>query len=315
MNQPSTKDGALSERQKTGYLNQEFRFFHLKDQKQMTFPYHYHDFCKIVCFLSGQVTYFIEGKAYFLQPKDILLINQYDLHRPVVKTKEPYERIVIWLRSDYLRKLSNEESNLSDCFKRSCETGYHLIRLNQTMLAPIMEQFAVMETCLTRDKQEFGASLLLQNKLSELLIYLNRYNSIYTNERDNSALLYDKRIEDLMQYITNHLDEDLSIDLLSKRFYISRYYLMRKFKTETGFTLHNYIIKKRLFHALEQMRRGVPVTNAAMESGFLDYSVFFKAFKRQFGCLPSEYEKIDSDTIQHFLSASDDEPTKSILFP
>ena len=46
---------------KTGYLNSDFKFFHLKDNTRKDFPFHYHDFNKILLFLQGDVTYTIEG--------------------------------------------------------------------------------------------------------------------------------------------------------------------------------------------------------------------------------------------------------------
>lgn len=45
--------------EKTGYLKNDFRIFHLKDARKMDIAYHYHDFDKIVLFLSGDVTYSI----------------------------------------------------------------------------------------------------------------------------------------------------------------------------------------------------------------------------------------------------------------
>lgn len=50
--------------EKTGYLNEQFRLFHLKDQTRKEFSYHYHDFHKVVIFISGKAAYHIEGKAY-----------------------------------------------------------------------------------------------------------------------------------------------------------------------------------------------------------------------------------------------------------
>jgi hypothetical protein len=44
---------------KRGYLNKDFEFFHLKDNKAMQFEFHYHDFNKIIIFISGNVTYLI----------------------------------------------------------------------------------------------------------------------------------------------------------------------------------------------------------------------------------------------------------------
>ena len=56
---------------RSGYLQQNFRLFHLKDKKEQQFDFHYHDFDKIVIFLSGNVTYIVEGKSYHLKPWDI----------------------------------------------------------------------------------------------------------------------------------------------------------------------------------------------------------------------------------------------------
>jgi quercetin dioxygenase-like cupin family protein len=64
-----------SDKVKRGYLNEDFHFFRLKDQKKNEFEYHYHDFNKIIIFLSGEVTYLIEGKSYILKPWDILLVG------------------------------------------------------------------------------------------------------------------------------------------------------------------------------------------------------------------------------------------------
>lgn len=58
----------FSQTEKTGYLNEDFRLFHIKDQTKKEFAYHYHDFHKVVIFISGKVVYHIEGKAYQLSP-------------------------------------------------------------------------------------------------------------------------------------------------------------------------------------------------------------------------------------------------------
>ena len=63
---------------------------------------------------------------------------------------------------------------------------------------------------------------------------------------------------------------------------------MRKFKEETGYTLHNYITSKRLLTAREYIDNGVPILKAAQISGFGEYSSFVRAYKKQFGKAPSQ---------------------------
>ena len=48
--------------EKTGYLNEQFRLFHLKDQTRKEFSYHYHDFHKVVIFISGKAAYHLRRK-------------------------------------------------------------------------------------------------------------------------------------------------------------------------------------------------------------------------------------------------------------
>ena len=79
--------------EKKGYLNEEFRLFHIKDQTGQEFSYHYHDFHKVVIFLSGKVTYHIEGKAYQLKPWDILLVSRHAIHKSEINASVPYERL------------------------------------------------------------------------------------------------------------------------------------------------------------------------------------------------------------------------------
>lgn len=81
--------------EKTGYLDQEFRLFHIKDQTKRTFAYHYHDFHKVIIFLSGKAAYHIEGKSYYLKPWDILLVNRHAIHKPEIDFSVPYERCAL----------------------------------------------------------------------------------------------------------------------------------------------------------------------------------------------------------------------------
>ena len=87
-----------------------------------------------------------------------------------------------------------------------------------------------------------------------------------------------------------HLPEELTIDHLAGVFFLSRYYLMHRFKAVYGCTLHQYIRQKRLQQAAEQIRQGVPVLKAAEEAGFGDYSVFLRAFRGAYGRSPREWK-------------------------
>ena len=99
------------------------------------------------------------------------------------------------------------------------------------------------------------------------------------------------KINQIISYINENLSEELSLDQLADRFYISKYYLSRQFKQFTGLSLYQYIMKKRLISARNMLRAGSPVMDACLYCGFGDYSNFLKAFKREFGQNPSKYSR------------------------
>ena len=101
---------------KRGYLNEDFRLFHLKDSRAQKVDYHYHEFDKLILLLGGKVAYLVEGVTYFLQPWDILLVQHNLIHRPIIDPSEPYERVVIWLGRDWLAARSDPGEPMDACF-------------------------------------------------------------------------------------------------------------------------------------------------------------------------------------------------------
>ncbi|WP_026889329.1 AraC family transcriptional regulator [Clostridium beijerinckii] len=272
---------------KSGYLNNDFQLFHLRDKKNQEFEFHYHDFNKIIIFLSGKVTYLIEGKAYNLKPWDILLVNNHDVHKPIIDSSEIYERIIIWANSDFIENHNYENCDLSTCFRLANEKSFNLIRLDSKLQDNI--KFIIESLNISFNSQDFGSKLLSNSLFIQLLVYLNRVhlNNMYIN--DETSLRYDKQIEKILKYINNNLPENLSVETLSQKFYISKYYLMHKFKKETGYTLHNYVNQKRLLMAKDLISNGDQITKVYLQCGFNDYTCFLRSFKNLFKKSPSEF--------------------------
>lgn len=272
---------------KRGYLQENFDFFHLKDKKNMKFEIHYHDFNKIIIFISGKVTYLIEGKAYQLKPWDILLVNSNEIHQPLIDPSETYERIILWVNSFFLMKQDHDKSTLLTCFALANERKMNLLRLSPEQLSSIKNLLSELEGA---DKSQEFASEILKNALFlQLMVYLNRISLGIENDKEHPDIQYDKTIAQILKYVNEHLSEDLSMDKLSSVFFLSKYYLMHKFKQHTGYTLHNYILQKRLLAANSLIKEGKSITAACIESGFNDYSNFVRSFKKLFGLSPKKH--------------------------
>lgn len=265
--------------EKTGYLKEEFRLFHINDQTKKDFSYHYHDFHKIIVFISGKVTYHIEGKAYHLKPRDILLVSQGAIHKPEIDPSVPYERYIFWIRDD----LSCQE--LNTCFQKANDRSFNLVRADSALQERLKDLLPEIEQTL--QNKHFGDTVLRNALFTQFMIYINRIFLRTSSSPDKKAYSSDTQVEQLLKYINRNLSENLSIDQLAERFFLSKYHMMRKFKNETGYTIHNYITSKRLLMARSLISQGIPVMKAALASGFRDYTTFVRAYKKQFGKAPS----------------------------
>lgn len=269
----------MEEYKKTGYLQGEFKMFHLTDEKQDEFSYHYHDFEKILIFLRGNVTYHIEGRAYPLKPYDIVLVKAGEVHKPVIEAEGIYERIIIYVSPEFLASYREEECDLGYCFTKAEAEKSHVLRL------PSFQHSQLYETCHRLEQsfseKEYGMLLYQRILFVEFMIHLNRaalYNFVHYMEMEGA----NEKIVAVIDYLNSHLEEDITIDLLASTFYVSRYYLMHRFKEETGYSIGQYVTTKRLLLARSLIQDGMAVTEACYQCGFKNYSTFSRAYKKQF---------------------------------
>ncbi len=277
-----------SEIGKRGYLHEPYRLFHLRDDRALQLDYHYHEFDKLVLLLGGRIVYHIEGRSYPLQPLDVLLVSRNLIHQPVVEPGVPYERMVLWIDRDFMARYSGPGANLADCFTLTAGRGMHLYRPRGEERERWRALFEHVESAV-RDGG-FAAQLLADTCALQLLVELNRAVLGMSGEEDPASYRFDPKMEEVTGYIMEHLAEELTIDRLAGAFFLSRYYLMHRFKEVYGCSVQQYVRQKRLQRAAESIRRDVPVLKAAEDAGFGDYSVFLRAFRAAYGKSPREWK-------------------------
>ena len=243
---------------------------------------HHHDFYEIYMLLRGQVAYTVENHLYHMEPGDIMLVSPLDLHQARISMeKNTYERIVLWISTDYLKNLSSPSTDLARCFM----TGYgSLLRPPGPDSAPLRRELERLSSF--HSSTEYGSDLLAKNSLIRVLVELNRaaMNSSVTGDWRS-----DQVVDGVVAYIGDHFSEPLSLDELSQRFFISKYHLLRKFDAQVGTTVHRYILQKRLIIARQQLCAGVSPSQVSLNCGFGDYANFYRAFRREYGMTPRQY--------------------------
>ena len=97
-----------------------------------------------------------------------------------------------------------------------------------------------------------------------------------------------KELNDVINYIENHLTDDLSLETISAYAGVSDYHFRQIFFYIAGITLHDYIKNRKLSEANNDLLEGESVTNVAFKYGYESLDGFTRAFKKWNGHLPSE---------------------------
>lgn len=239
------------------------------------FQLHKHQTYEIVLFLQGSAKSQVEGNQYTLSPGDVLVVSYNETHMLYVDEDCPYERIVIELADDVLTPFSDRQADFFSAINERPLGTDNLIG------ASLVKQYG-LDKYIHRifDLFEAGGNeneVVAQCVTIELLAAIKK---ILTTEITASASPTNQKVEAVLKYINANLDKDLSLDALASHFYISKYHLCRIFKKHTTFSINQYISMKRVILASALVTAGASTTDACFQSGFNDYSSFYKAYKK-----------------------------------
>lgn len=266
-------------------LSSNYEIYHYQNQDLIEVSLHHHDFYECYFLLSGSVDYLIEGKTYYLQKGDLVLINCRELHQAKINPgSHPYERIVLWINRSFLNELISLSTELAHCFEAPDRMNILRAEVSvQKAIEQLLHKLLSLE-----GYQGVGYDVLYRAYLMELIVHMN--NAMRSGKAAQSIdMEKSSLIDGIVDYISEHIHEDITLDTLSSRFYLSKYHLLRVFKKHTGTTLHRYIIQKKLIEAKELILTNVPITEVYQACGFGDYSNFFRAFKNEYGLTPKQF--------------------------
>lgn len=235
---------------------------------------------EILFFLKGDCEFRVEGSVYQMQPNDIVIASEFEMHRMKHHSyQQPYDRIVISLKDSFFEK------NHCDIFKHiftSRALGTHnLFSASLVTQNGIDSVFKELEQYISDN--DATKELAINSKLIDLLYKLNKL-SINTE----SDQLQNSNIKNILTYINDNITTPLSLEDIASHFYISKYHLCHLFKQHTGLTINNYINRKRLLIAREHVELGKSLTDASFEAGFRNYTSFYKMYVRDYGQSPSK---------------------------
>lgn len=240
------------------------------------FKMHTHLRNELYFFVGGNASFYVEGHHYPLKSGDIMVMNSTEAHCIAVAPDAPYERYVIHFdrgaitgidpTGELLAVFENRGLGEFNQYRRKdFETGNYLIFLENIF------------------KDTTNRELQIKTNFYALL---NELNNAFHYKKINEAPDGETQIQQVIRYINNNLGGNLSLEELSRTFYLSKPQLCKSFKEHTGCTVLNYITTKRLLAAQKEIENGINATKIFSNYGYSDYSAFYRAYKKFFGYSP-----------------------------
>lgn len=250
---------------------------------------HKHNFYEIYYLLSEQLDYVIGRQEYHMKKGDFLLMPPGLLHYPTdmhISPKNHYSRIVLWINIDFFENFIKIDSSINQMWDTVIKNNAYLIRPTTGASSHLYDHF--LRLLNEKTHPEFASKAMIHSILMEIFVIINRilYRTPNFESHSTSANIF----SNLINYIHSHLAEDLSLEILSKHFFVSKGYISQIFKKYMEISVHQYILSLRLEGSRKAIQAGIPIMTAVDMYGFHDYSSFYRAFKGAFQMSPKEYQ-------------------------
>ncbi len=268
----------------TSYNDDALYFHHALDDKPNpeNFMMHNHLFYEIYFFISGKGAFYVEGSEYPLHSGDLLIMNSNEAHYIAIDPSAPYERFALHFKKELIYKIDPSGTLVRPFEKRIAGKNNLFVKndFKDDMYSALLHNIINAEPAYRRIQA-----------MTNLFALLNEISIAYNTTEKSEPSGNETVIYSIIRYLNNHIRQPLSLDEICSRFYISKAQLCRVFKKTTGATVWDYITLKRLSAAQDMILSGQPATLASTSCGFGDYSAFYRAYKRHFGCAPTKTSK------------------------
>ncbi len=248
---------------------------------------HFHDFYEICILLDRTAAHIIEGSLYEMQPYDLVLLRPSLLHKTQYPRGTPPRRLMIrFAMPNPLPGLETDHQALFSIFNEPVPIFRFSEERRQEILAPLNRIFA-----WSQHPSEVQA-MAIHHQFVEFLCGIHRYAAENGYVREQTGSSISRQMYAVASYIHSHYQQELSLDEVARKFYVSAPHLSRQFNQVTGFTFTEYVQMTRIRNAQQQLLHSRDkITDIAARCGFASFSQFNRIFNKHNGMPPRAYRQ------------------------
>lgn len=246
-------------------------------QKQIDSSKHWHNCIELCLVLTGSLSITIDTETYHLVEDDIILMNTGQMHQII----QSNDNVIVTLHIDTTYYKKGMEDGI---FFLCNSAAYH----NKDKFLELKKLIAKIIYVQYNDTQ--GNVLLSISFSYQLMLELVK-NFKSTEKRTlscSSKSLY--RLGEVIQYLSENYSEQITLDEVAERAFLSPSYLSHFFKVNMEISFFNYLTGIRLKHAVEDLlSTKLTIEQIAVNNGFANSRYFVNAFKKQYDMLPKDF--------------------------
>jgi len=279
----------------TSFTNSDFPFSIKQISTQNGQPdilFHWHTDIEIIYVNEGTAQFHIDYEYFNSQPGDIILIRPNALHsiHPIQSSSHTMD--VLHFNLDLIGITHKNIATLK--YLQPLYNGdFEFVRRIQAQSPGYEEIKQSLLTCMANGREQGPFyELRLKSQLNELLYLLFSHNYIVEKKFSTDAYRREEKIRTIIDYISEHYQEDLSINLLAELCGYSPTHFMNFFKKNLGVSCMDYLIHFRLRKATELLQHStLSVLEIASSVGFSNLSNFNRQFKKVYKTTPRKYRE------------------------
>ncbi len=247
---------------------------------------HYHEFYELYFYMGDSMTYYIDNTAYEVERYDLIFITKSVPHRANYKDDKK-ERALIMFREEILDVLADKAEILGLLEKLG---RMPVLRFSEHVIGKLKAQITDLAEKYSENAEDtFGLQIAIINFLLSIRQYIDggELVSMVAPAADKQHI-----VRAVMEYIAENYSENITLDALSNRFFIDKYYLCHSFKKATGMTVVSFLNERRLIEAKKLLfSSDYNISEIYLQVGFQSQNHFNALFKNMFGKTPSAARK------------------------
>ncbi|MDR2433141.1 MAG: AraC family transcriptional regulator [Treponema sp.] len=247
---------------------------------------HFHRYHQLVLVREGLANFRINGVDYPAGKDSLIIIRAFDTHNVSIR-KYPYKRYVFTV-TNQLALTALREPKLLSLFLYHRADARNLVLLREEFarrLSAVFEE--TIREC--EEKKPMWSSRVIM-LIIQILIELYREDPSLFSAGDYVNII--DTVSEIQNYVAQHFREHIVLDDMASKYFVSKYYLSRKFKEITGFGFKNFLIRYRINeaqHLLQYTNKSVAEISSVV--GYENPEHFIRIFHETQGISPLQYRK------------------------